>query len=184
MRVNKIEYQEPINEPSKDGRSLEDWTNFILKKPIDKKIEIGFTGSQRGLAERQNARLFSIVQKLKENEMIGRIRHGGCKGGDTSFHLMIPPQYTNKILIHPGDVNQFEFWNNLDGSFKVFEPRPYLERNKDIVNPSKLMLVCPDGYIEKVRSGTWATYRYAKKQGKKIIIIYPDGIIKMESGRQ
>jgi len=142
-------------------------------------MKIGFTGTRNGLTEKQNAGLFIMLQKLKE-EKIESISHGGCKGADTSFHLMISPQYVNKIFIHPGDILQFDFWNNLDGSFKVFEPRPYLERNKTIVNDSDLMFVCPDGYKEKIRSGTWSTYRYAKKLGKKIIIIYPDGGIKNE----
>jgi len=143
-------------------------------------MNLGFTGTRDGLGEKQNAGLFIIVHKLKDDLKIKEIRHGGCKGGDTSFHLMLPPQYNNKIFIHPGDIQQFEFWNIQDGSFKVFEPRPYLERNKDIVNPSDIMIVCPNGYKEKIRSGTWSTYRYAKKRGKKIIIIYPNGSVKYE----
>lgn len=33
----------------------------------------------------------------------------------------------------------------------------------------------PKDFKEELRSGTWATIRYAVKQQKRVIIIFPDG---------
>lgn len=57
------------------------------------------------------------------------------------------------------------------------ESRPYIVRNQAIVNASELLLATPKGFTEELRSGTWTTWRYARKKKKKIITIYPDGTI-------
>lgn len=50
--------------------------------------------------------------------------------------------------------------------------KPYLKRNIDIVDNTDILIGCPSGE-EIVRSGTWHTIRYAKKQNKKIMMIRP-----------
>lgn len=57
----------------------------------------------------------------------------------------------------------------------VHEPRPPLERNRDVVDASDVLLACPGGMAEEQRSGTWATIRYARKAGKPVVIVWPDG---------
>ena len=59
------------------------------------------------------------------------------------------------------------------------KPKPYLERNKDIVDETGLLIATPKGE-EIVRSGTWSTIRYARKNHKKIIIIMPNGNLRFE----
>jgi predicted Rossmann fold nucleotide-binding protein DprA/Smf involved in DNA uptake len=44
------------------------------------------------------------------------------------------------------------------------------------VNETGVLVAMPDG-PEELRSGTWATVRYARKQGKDGRIIYPDGLV-------
>ena len=58
---------------------------------------------------------------------------------------------------------------------KILDPRPYLARNRDIVDASDLMLACPAEQQEVLRSGTWATIRYALKRDKHLIVIHPNG---------
>jgi len=60
-------------------------------------------------------------------------------------------------------------------------PKPYLERNHNIVDESELLIACPKSKEEELRSGTWATVRYARKKGVRIILIYPDGSVSEES---
>lgn len=60
------------------------------------------------------------------------------------------------------------------------EPLPYLARNCVIVDEADILLACPKG-PEEQRSGTWATVRYARKQNKRIVIVYPDGTITTEN---
>ncbi len=101
-------------------------------------------------------------------------RHGGCEGSDTDAHNIIK-NFPTLIFVHPGTRAQYLNFNNLKSTTKVFEPKPFLERNHDIVNLTGHFLACPNSKIEQVRSGTWATIRYAKKINKPVYIIYPDG---------
>lgn len=55
------------------------------------------------------------------------------------------------------------------------EEKPPLIRNKDIVNESDILIAAPNSFKELLGSGTWATVRYARKNNKKIYIIYLDG---------
>ena len=61
------------------------------------------------------------------------------------------------------------------GNVVVFDPKPPLERNCDIVLDGDLLIATPHGYQEEMRSGTWYTIRQARKRGKKIIIVWPNG---------
>jgi len=56
-----------------------------------------------------------------------------------------------------------------------YDPRPPLVRNRDIVDATDMLIAAPATRKEVLRSGTWATIRYAKKMKKWIYIIYPSG---------
>ena len=51
-------------------------------------------------------------------------------------------------------------------------PKPYLDRNRDIVDACEVLLATPDG-PERLRSGTWSTVRYARKIGKPVEVRLP-----------
>jgi predicted Rossmann fold nucleotide-binding protein DprA/Smf involved in DNA uptake len=55
--------------------------------------------------------------------------------------------------------------------------KPYLARNRDIVLETIALIAAPAEPLEQIRSGTWSTVRFAKKQGKTVILILPDGTI-------
>jgi hypothetical protein len=66
----------------------------------------------------------------------------------------------------------------------VVEEKNNLSRNRDIVHAADYMLAAPSGYKNIARgSGTWYSIRYAQQVGKKLYIIYPDGVVS-ESGRE
>ena len=50
---------------------------------------------------------------------------------------------------------------------------PYLERNRSIVDACNVMIATPKEMEHTLRSGTWATVRYAWQKKKNIIIIPP-----------
>ncbi len=52
-------------------------------------------------------------------------------------------------------------------------PAPPLERNHSIVNVTERLIATPKEMEEVLRSGTWATIRYAKKMRKPVEIIWP-----------
>jgi hypothetical protein len=61
----------------------------------------------------------------------------------------------------------------------MHECKEYLDRNHDIVDSSDLLIAVSESTVEVLRSGTWATIRYAKKLRKPIKIIYPDGKVEL-----
>lgn len=97
--------------------------------------------------------------------------HGDCEGGDEQAHD-IAELIGYKIHVHPPDDPKARVFKIGDRESK---PMPYLERNKDIVISTNILFVLPETFIEKLRSGTWSTYRFAQKIGKPYVIIFPDG---------
>ncbi len=61
------------------------------------------------------------------------------------------------------------------------EPRPYLDRNRDIVDHSELLLATPKEMTEQPKGGTWFTVRYARRQRRPIMIVLPDGTVHREN---
>ncbi|MEK6883191.1 MAG: hypothetical protein AABY22_26430 [Nanoarchaeota archaeon] len=149
-------------------------------------MKIGFTGTQKGMTEEQ---IFVFYNFLKEHKDINEFHHGQCIGADIGAHRIIRGQHhillreklsgfldTIKIIIHPPTDRKKV--GRIELPFEEREPKPYLERNKDIVNESDLLIACPKSNKEELRSGTWATIRYARKVRKKVVIIYPNGEVK------
>lgn len=66
-------------------------------------------------------------------------------------------------------------------AFKTYDeerpPYPYLVRNHHIVDESEALIGLPESMQEHLRSGTWSTVRYARRVGRPIIIIAPNGEI-------
>ena len=134
-------------------------------------IKIGFTGTRHGMNEGQLKELKNII-KSKEIE---EFHHGMCVGSDKQSHDFIKSEKI-KIVGHPPTYKKFMAECDCDIAMKPFD---YLQRNKNIVDNSDILIATPD-CKEKVRSGTWSTVRYARKQGKKIYIIHKNGRVTIE----
>jgi len=75
-----------------------------------------------------------------------------------------------KIVIHPPkNPKQRAFCKG----HETREEKEYLVRDHDIVDECDLLIVVPKTRKEELRSGTWATVRYARKQGKQYSTIFP-----------
>jgi len=133
---------------------------------------LALTGTRYGMTLQQQQQVTSILQRLQPDSVV----HGGCRGADTDFHgLVLSYQPQMPITIYPGDATQAAApW---PGLCDVRPVKPYLRRNKDIVNTADTILATPRGFREELRSGTWAAIRFAEKVGKPIFIIYPDGTV-------
>ncbi len=133
---------------------------------------IGFTGTQVGMTKPQFTSFFKVYEELGVKEL----HHGDCIGSDAEAHVVArthgswivihPPTSFSKRAFYKGDVYR--------------KPKPYLERNHDIVVDTELMIATPKQMAEITRSGTWATIRYARMMDRKIFIIYPDGTVEEE----
>lgn len=132
---------------------------------------IGFTGNRHGLTEEQKIEIIKILDQY--NNII--VSHGDCIGSDTDFHnLCIEYKKLNteknfEIHIYPPECNMLRAFNLGD---VIYKTKPYLERNKDIVINSKILIGCPiDKHCEEIRSGTWSTIRLARKLKKQIYLL-------------
>ena len=122
------------------------------------------------------------IATLRELVACLRIReahHGSCIGADALFHkIILESPGTARIVVHqPKDAKaQACCLPSANGLHPVeyLKPKEYLLRNKGIVDASDVLIAMPKESKEVLRSGTWATIRYARKQGKPIIFIMPN----------
>jgi hypothetical protein len=134
-----------------------------------KEMIVGFTGTQQGMTDEQKEKLKQFFLSFPPSEL----HHGDCIGADNDAHL-IASELSIPVVVHPPKNATKRAFTN--GYSKLLNKKPYLERNHDIVDECNVLFACPKSSKEQLRSGTWATIRYAKKQQKEIIIIYPDGM--------
>lgn len=130
---------------------------------------IGFTGTREGMTSMQRNTLPALLFRLR----LTNARHGDCIGADKQFHVIIRARFQEaKIHGHPGPDSPLRAHCQFD---TCAEPKEYLKRNMDIVQFSDALVAVPKEEKEIQRSGTWATFRYAKSIGRLAILIYPDG---------
>ena len=92
---------------------------------------------------------------------------------------------TFEYLIKSIKVSQFKrqkraFYKPRPNSGKIREPLDCLVRNHNIVEETNLLIATPGEMTEKLRSGTWATIRWAIKKHKTAVIVFPDGTTKLK----
>ncbi len=130
-------------------------------------MKVGVTGSRVGMSGKQTLSVRAVLRLMHPDSL----HHGDCVGADdeiatfvedwcwtTAYPADVGP---DKRAFHPSDFKH--------------EPKPPLVRNHDIVDAVDVLIVLPKERIEHVRSGTWATYRYAKRANVPRLVIYPEG---------
>lgn len=133
-------------------------------------MRIGFTGTQKGMSLSQKKKFKTILEQLlSDNFFDVQFHHGDCVGADNEAHNIVD-QYlsADRIYIHPPTNDKKRAWCF---SYHLLPVKSYLERNHDIVDTCDVLIATPKEQDEVLRSGTWATIRYAQKQNKKVIII-------------
>jgi len=129
------------------------------------------------MTEKQQEALFDLVRYGSTIKgTFEEFHHGDCIGADEQSHELMQ-EYVSQIIIHPPiNGSKRAFCKKSDwGDPKILDPKEYIARNHDIVNAVDLMIATPAEFDEQLRSGTWATIRYAKKIKRDLVIIYPDG---------
>ena len=138
---------------------------------------LGVTGTQGGMTIHQKSTAVRYIEWL--HEQFGVLHHGDCIGVDIEFHDLARQLTKWRIVSHPCTITAKRAYSDAKMSY---EPKSPLERNHDIADSIGMLLVFPKGYQEELRSGTWATVRYARKRKIPIWIIYPDGNSKKDGG--
>lgn len=140
---------------------------------------VGFTGTRTGCTP---AQLESLARVLAEwlTEPDAAFHHGCCVGADAqAVKLVRRLANMTRVVGHPGDWPAFQDRDAIASSNDMRRCLPNLERNRNIVDACDPLIACPAG-PEEVRSGTWSTVRYARKRGKRVIIVWPDGEVTKE----
>lgn len=130
---------------------------------------VGFTGTQRGMTSRQR----KAVRQLLYHATV--VHLGDCVGADAEAHEEATTLGKRRVGHPPSDGRKRAF---LDYD-EEREPKPYLIRNKDIAAEGvDGLIAAPKGFVEELRSGTWATIRAAQRLGRLVMIVLPDGRMK------
>jgi len=135
-------------------------------------MRIGFTGTRYGMTMEQSDSLFRWLDgPLADSDVF---HHGCASGADEEVVLCLKGQSAVTIVAHPSTLSGWFSLAAKDVSDAVWPTKEPLDRNRDIVDNCDVLLACPDG-PERVRSGTWATVRHARRCGKRVVIFWPDG---------
>jgi len=123
----------------------------------------GFTGTRYEMSAEQKAFLESEFTRLNVTEL----HHGCCIGADEEANIMCRP-LDIKTVGHPPIIMKAIAHCLVD---YMHPPAAYMERNHAIVDACEILFVAPRTNNEELRSGTWATFRYADRIGQRIIMI-------------
>lgn len=138
----------------------------------DDVFQIGFTGTRNGMTPQQINTVTTLLAEAKLHEARSLLaHHGDCVGADATFDQLCAGLQIPRVA-HPPD-------KNIHRAFCLAEcvlmTKPYLQRNKDIVDASNTVIATPETHSERERSGTWSTVRYAKRTNTHLVVVYPCG---------
>ena len=128
-------------------------------------MKIGFTGTREGMSKAQFDQLAMVLRWLKKaHELDGdpakpEFHHGECPvnvGGADLEARDEAVAFGFKEVPHPP---------------KNMTPAAMLARDRDIANICDVLIAAPRTDKEVLRSGTWATIRYAKQCHKPVIML-------------
>lgn len=135
-------------------------------------MKIGFTGTRHGCTVPQQLALEKCLRELTVTEA----HHGDCVGADYQFHdLMTRLHPYVEVTAHPATLGLH--LRAFTSAVHREPAKPPLKRNRDIVDATDMLIGCPASMSEQLRSGTWATIRYARSKGKPVTLILLDGKI-------
>lgn len=140
---------------------------------------IGFTGTRIGMTHSQYTEVSRQFLEFQPDILL----NGGAVGADeqvicwlVSNRTLMKPKM--KVEVYPASDPRERYWDRylnqglIETIWPVLKP---LERNRVIAERCDRLIAAPDSYHEELRSGTWATIRYAKKAEKPVTIVLPNG---------
>lgn len=120
---------------------------------------IAFTGTRQGMDERQQRQFCHVLdwfcQMVDGSDEELEFHHGAADGADTEAARMAARTMLGPELVvarHPAGHDP-------------------LARNREMVALCDVLIAAPAGHHEVLRSGTWATIRYARRAHKPIIML-------------
>ncbi|TWU06515.1 hypothetical protein [Stieleria varia] len=136
-------------------------------------MKIGFTGSRNGMTEQQRTRFRQLLNQTCASEA----HHGDCVGADADFHA-ICVELGVAVVVHPPSNSKSRAICSPVSERRP--PLPYLQRNQTIVRSTVALIAAVSG-PERVRSGTWATIRFARTLRRPIFLVDAAGHVTNEN---
>jgi len=134
---------------------------------------VGFTGTRAGMTSDQWHMLRKRLAAIKAEHGDVVFHYGQAVGADEEAALLAH-EMGFWVVSHPSNLpNQTSVHTDLISEARA--PKAPLVRNHDIVDESSLMFATPRTLNEELRSGTWATIRYANRTGVTVEQILPVG---------
>lgn len=135
-------------------------------------MRVGFTGTREGMTDDQQVAVSTLLDHLFPTEF----HHGDCIGADEQAHGMAFKSHGEfvKRVVHPPTNETLRAFCDGEDSY---QPVGYLQRNREIVDESEVLIAAPDGETEDYESGTWYTVRYARRLRRPIFVATPSGRI-------
>lgn len=129
---------------------------------------VGFTGGREEPTEIQLEAVRSALLTFKEAApgLYLTFHHGDCVGSDEAA-AAIAQELGYYTVAHPPVNSKFRAYHSSD---EVRPEKEYLDRNRDIVNASDVLLATPFK-DEAQGGGTWYTVHYAKEIGVPSIVL-------------
>ena len=128
---------------------------------------LGVTGSRDGMNDVQ---LSKLIEFLNDHNII-ELHHGDCVGVDKICFEQASKREV-KTISHPPNKDRLRAFCKND---EIRQIKDYIQRNRDIVDECDYLIAFPNTNQEIIRSGTWATIRYARICDRELKIFYPDG---------
>lgn len=125
-------------------------------------VRVGFTGTRRALLTSEQAWVRRVLTELHRPG--AQFHHGDCVGADW-FAQGVASELDYYTVAHPGEDTRFRAYTANDYTMPA---RSALERDHQIVFHSTVLVAVPRER-EVLRSGTWATVRFARYIGGRSI---------------
>lgn len=137
-------------------------------------IHIGFTGPRTGMNADQEACVWYLVR-----DRTFRAHHGDCIGADAHFDMLVRgAPGLRGVVIWPSTVTRTRAYCQPNYPYDVVHPPgDPLKRDGDIVDAIDCLIATPRTTYSEIRSGTWATARYARERKKPIAFCFPNGAL-------
>jgi len=131
---------------------------------------VGFTGTRYGMTAAQ----WEAVDRLLGELFARELHHGDCVGADADAHAIAKKRQL-RIVIHPPLQEEHRaFCRDAD----VIAPtKSHFARNRDIVERAAVLIATPYESEVQLRGGTWYTVGYARKVGRPVHVVWPDGSV-------
>lgn len=143
---------------------------------------LAFTGTRAGLTPEQTQVLYEIFENAKKTGY-NTLLNGCAVGADQDVVVILNTLNGFHLIGYPSNLIQQQSKYALDCCELAYKPADPLKRNHKMVDAADYLIAAPKQYTEPGATrcgGTWATIRYARKMKKTVIIVWPNGIIKVD----